>query len=297
MILTMSNRISLLIEDAGLSSPLPEKVLAGHHRHDEVQHGQCVNGRAWHNHTAGHNHPGGVGGPLKWLFPLEQKIKNIEGLNTLGKQFLLLVSNLTPAVFALDILKPFNVTPYVASPLAISAMHITNRGKDQLHKLLFTVLSSEGIIALQKLVNLPRILIRPIMALAVYFIERDRKNLISKNSIYQDLAKLLKLQAQINTIPWLAGELTHKLKEMNESAQNVITRGLSNIGISAFHIVSLSLGFMGLGHLVDKLSHSLKLSSEDSLTTKTEAVVCSCCGSPVCIAEAASEVGSVSALG
>ncbi len=250
---------------------------------------------------------------IKNLFPLEGKIKDLKVNNTV-KQLLTMASNLTPALGVSEITGALHTNPFISSPLAISAMHLTNRGTDQLPKLLFTALSSIGVIAAQRFAHLPRILIRPVMALAVFFIERNGS---SKEHTHNDQCShennhshkeksdskikkgdwinLLKLQGQINTVPWLANLYTSKLKSLNEQNDNLITRFLGHIGISASHIAGLSLGFVGLGHLIDKSLVEFKvLSDKESVAMRAEGAVCACCGAPVCVAEAASEAGAIS---
>jgi hypothetical protein len=239
--------------------------------------------------------------------------KNIEVNQTL-KQLLLMVTNLTPALAASEVMKPFEVSSFIASPVAISAMHFTNRGISQLPKWVFTSLSSVGIVALQKFANLPRALIRPLMALAVFFIERNGKNeknniphvhdencehrvdpMSQQSSFKSDLLKLVKLQGQINTVPWIINSLTDKLSEKIGSYDNFLTRVLGKVGTFIFQIGGLSVGFVGVGKLLDKLFTRFNLvSNEDALAMRTEGAVCACCGAPVCVAEVASEVGSMS---
>ncbi len=255
----------------------------------------------------------------KSLFPLEEKIKELK-VNNFTKQFLTMISNLTPAIGVSEITGAFHVDSLISSPLAISSMHLTNRGtnKEHLPKLFLTALSSIGIISAQKFVTLPRILIRPVMALAVFFIEKngskkehvhtencnhdhdhDHKDKNIKKENYEitksDWINLAKLQGQINTVPWLANLYTKRLKEMNESNDGMINKFLGSIGISALHIAGLSLGFVGLGHLIDKSLVEFKvLSDKESIAMRAEGAVCACCGAPVCVAEAASEAGVMS---
>ncbi len=246
------------------------------------------------------------------LFPLEETIKGLNTNKTI-KQILTMVSNLTPAMTVSEIAGAFHLNSLIASPLAISAMHLTNRGTNNEHlpKLFLTALSSLGVISAQKFVNLPRLLIRPFMALAVFFIEKNGKPLNSKeiksemdnkshkekfdfNVSKGDWINLLKLQGQINTIPWLANLFTGNLKELNEENSG-INKVLGKIGISALHIVSLSLGFTGLGALIDKsLTYFKVVSDKESIAMRAEGAVCACCGAPVCVAEAASEAGAMS---
>ena len=303
------------------SLPKGKKTGPTHEHHDGKCSDVTCETAAAHNHWTDYGCLGCIKDYLKTLLPFEEKIKNLEVGNT-AKQLLLMTSNLTPAVVIAEILKPFHITPFIASPVAISAMHLTNRGTNQLSKLLFTSLSSLGITALQKFINLPRILIRPIMALAVFFIERTGKSQINEsNHVHTEECKhpehdeepehnhnldstknawikLLKLQGQINTVPWIVNFFTNKLKEKNAD-NSMFVKFFNHIGITALQIGALSLGFTGLGHVIDKALLKFNLiSGEESEAMRAEgAVVCSCgCGAPVCVAETASEVGSLVAV-
>ncbi len=282
------------------------------HEHDYCPEPTCEV-LAKHNHrTEDGDCLGCIKDYLEKLFPLEETIKNLQvggkEINKTTKQLLLMVSNLTPAIAMSEILKPFHVDSFIASPLAISAMHLTNRGTNQLHKLLFTGLSSIGVIALQKFAQLPRILIRPVMALAVFFIEKNGKHVHTEECNHDehidhqqisksDWIKLLKLQGQINTVPQIINFALSRLRESNESNDSFFKKFLGKVGISALQIIGLSLGFVGIGHLIDKLLVQFNfVSSEESLAMRAEGAVCACCGAPVCVAETASE-SAVIALG
>jgi len=235
-------------------------------------------------HPHGHTMPPNI-------IPFEQYLNNKLKNQNLLKQFLLMISNLTPAIVVSNLLKPLHASSFISSPLAISAMHLTNRGTKQLNKLLFTSLSSVGLIAIQKFLNLPRLFIRPLMALAVFFIERNGKKVSQK----QELANLIKLQGQIISVPYIVNSITNKLHEANDSTDSILKRFLVHVGISVGQILGLSLGFIGAGKLIDKtLLHFKFISNEDFLATRTEGAVCACCGAPVCVAEAASEASSIS---
>ncbi len=269
-----------------------------------------------HNHWTTEGCLGCIKDYFESLFPLEQKIAELkiqgEEIGTNTKQFLLMVSNLTPAIAMSEILKPFHVDSFVASPLAISAMHLANRGTDKLHKLGFTSLSSIVLIAMQKFMGLPRTLIRPIMALAVFFIEKngkkekhvhsedckhehekEHKEIHSHNEKKEEWLKLLKLQGQINTVPSIVNFGISKLREINESNESLLGKFASHIGISALQILGLSGGFLGIGKLIDKLLLKLNFITSDELAMRAEGAVCACCGAPVCVAETASESAAI----
>ena len=307
----------------GLGNQLPilnNGVGPNHHEHDGDCPEPACEVAVPHNHRT---EEGGCLGCIKdyleKLFPLEETIKNLHSggkeINKTTKQLLLMASNLTPAIAMSEILKPFHVDSLIASPLAISAMHLTNRGTKQLPKLAFTALSSIGVIALQKFASLPRLLIRPIMALAVFFIERNGKHVHTEECKHHDhehqhieqkpnlipekteWINLLKLQGQINTVPQIINFALSKLRESNESSDSFFKKFLGKVGISTLQIAGLSLGFSGMGHLIDKLLVQFNfVSNEESLAMRAEGAVCACCGAPVCVAETASESASI-ALG
>ncbi len=325
-----------VLHEAPSSRTNGKKIGPNHAEHDGDCSDPTCSVEAPHNHTSENGCLSCIKEYLENLFPLEHTIKELKSVNSIGKQLLLMASNLTPAIAMTEILKPFHVDSFIASPLAISAMHLTNRGTNHLHKLLFTSLSSVGVVALQKFANLPRILIRPIMALAVFFIEKTGKEKhIDKRHIHTaecdhshhehdhvhtaecnhthevthdekkskdswiskaEWIKLAKLQGQINTVPSIVNFGINKLREANDMNDNWAKKFLGNIGISALQIAALSLGFVGLGHLIDKMLLKFNfVSNEESLAMRAEGAVCACCGAPVCVAEAASEVGSIAA--
>ncbi len=332
-----------------------------HHEHDGDCNEPTCSLEVPHNHTSEYGCVSCIKDYLNKFFPLEKTIKDLNISNN-SKQFLSMISNLVPAIGVSNIASSIHLDSLVASPLAISAMHFTNRGKNQLHKLLFTALSSIGLIAAQKFLSLPRMLIRPVMALAVFFIEKNNKKEEhvhtdecdhdhdehvhehtnechdehvhehtdecnhehvpgtksadqqhistsahhsqsshpqsgrgSPSAAKNDLINLGKLQVQINTVPWAVNLLVNKLREKNDASDNVFYKTLGKIGIFTTHILGLSGGFIVSGSLINKLLlHLGVISDAESLAMRAEGSVCACCGAPVCISEAASEVGALS---
>ncbi len=293
------------------------RIGKSHDKHDGKCPDPTCGEKISHNHWTSEGCLGCIKDYFESLFPLEKKIAGLkiqgEEIGTNTKQFLLMLSNLTPAIAMSEILKPLHVDSFVASPLAISAMHLANRGTDKLHKLGLTSLSSVGVIALQRFMGLPRLLIRPIMALAVFFIEKngkekhvhtedckheehehekEHKNVHEHNEKAEWL-KLLKLQGQINTVPSIVNFGISKLREMNESNGSLLGKFTSHIGISALQILGLSGGFLGVGKLIDNILLKLNFVTSDELAMRAEGAVCACCGAPVCVAETASESAAI----
>ena len=142
------------------------------HSHDHLtikrheKNGHACDGACFITNPHGHR-------ILSKVFPFEEKIKNLK-VGNLTKQLLTMVSNLSPAIGVSEIAGALHLNSFIASPLAISSMHLTNRGtnKEHLPKLFLTALSSIGVLAIQKFIDLPHILIRPAMAFAVFFIEK-----------------------------------------------------------------------------------------------------------------------------
>ncbi|MBI3591614.1 MAG: hypothetical protein HY094_09605 [Candidatus Melainabacteria bacterium] len=301
-------KVTGIIEKTTLNPPF-DKVGPNHPDHDGICSDSTCKEKISHNHWTDYGCLSCVKDYLEKIFPFEQKINTLKFSPTI-KQLLLMASNLTPAIATSEVLKPLHVSSFIASPLAISAMHFANRGKDKLHKLFFTSLSSIGVLALQKFASLPRILTRPILATAVFFVERNNgkheshtdhthteecnhdENKLKKS----DLIKLLKIQGQINTVPWVINSLANKLKASNNESDNLITKFFGHVGISAIQIAGLSLGFVGLGKLIDKLLLKFNyINNEESLVMRAEGAVCACCGAPVCVVESTSEVASMAA--
>ena len=243
---------------------------------------------------------------LKKIFPFETKIKHLK-TNQPVKEFLLMLSNLTPAILVSKTVGNYGVSNYISSPLSLASMHFLNRGFDRskLPKFLLTGLSSLELMLIKQLTSLSDLLTRPIMACLVFFIEKNSKHIHNhksskhthKNSLplvsKNDLLKLLKLQIQINTVPYISKFLTSKLPDKILIGENVISRFLNSAVITSFQILSLSFGFLGLGKLIDPILNSNKTIGKDSvLTSRAEAGACACCGAPVCVVEAASEATS-----
>ncbi len=251
---------------------------------------------------------------LSKIFPLEEKIRNLKTNNHI-KQFLINISYLTPALITSNlanlILTPLHgekVTPFIASPLTIASMFLSNKGVKKLNPLTPILISLGSIInlTLQRLINMPKQLTRPFMALAVHIATKftkeehvhehpeDKKH-HSHSSVFskEDLIKQGRLQILVNVVPWINNILIKKLEEVNHNSSNFINKYLGKIGIMATQILGLSTGFSVLGYILDKGLEKLKLikSTNSSEAAQAESV-CACCGAPVCVAEAASEASS-----
>src|SRR3989338_6434848 len=239
-------------------------------------------------------------------------------LNNLAKQFLVTVGFLGTAIPVAKIastgLKYLNLNGFVSSlitaPLSISAMHFLNRGNKNLDKWGLTVGSSAAALGLTQIISMPRFMLRFIMCFAVFFIERLRPEQINTHNnnkehkhdnhcnhtehkethkaklTKNDFINLGKVQALILTVPQLVDYFVGKLEAKNNENDNFIKRFLGRIGITVFHVLSLSLGFVGLGRLIDAGIKQFNLKPNEGTTAgKAEAVidVCAHCGVPGCI--------------
>ena len=247
---------------------------------------------------------------FKGIFPLQEKISK-SNLNNLAKQFLVTAGFLGTAIPVAKIASTgfsyLNLNSFVSSlitaPLSISTMHFLNRGTKNLDKWGLTVASSAGALSLTQIIPMPRFMLRFIMCFAVFFIERLRpdskehkhdnhcnhnehketqKTKLTKN----DFISLGKVQALILTVPQLVDYFVDKLETKNNENDNFIKRFLGRIGITVFHVLSLSLGFVGAGKLIDAGIKQFNLKPNEGTTAgKAEAVidVCAHCGIPGCI--------------
>ena len=134
------------------------------------------------------------------------------------------------------------------------------------------------------------------MCFAVFFIERllpDQLTHANKKSNKtpdklnkKDLINFGKVQVLILGIPPVIDYLVNKLSAKNNENNNLILRTLGNVGITIFHVLGLSLGFVSLGKLLDFAFKELKIKSNTEVAApKAESIVevCAHCGVPGCI--------------
>ena len=251
--------------------------------------------------------------------PLEKHLNKLG--NGFSKQIALMVSNLTPAFVVSELLNIFNTSPFIKSPVSIFSMHLLNKGNEKVHKPFLTSIGSIGILALQKFVGLPRALIRPLMAIAVFAVEKifpDKSNNNSHERHHQmgnisrkdehknhehtedGIALLLglgKLEVLMNTVPLVVDYLSGRLFEDKVSSSNNFLDKVTNTALNVlFKIGALSLGFTGAGNLINLLLKNIARNIGDkNLAAKIEGVVCACCGGVVCVSEVSAE-GAVEAV-
>ena len=265
----------------------PKLVNCNHHE----CHDKSCGVQAPHAHPpAGHEHD-------SCLTCMRDHIKG------LTKQFLTTTSFLGTAIptakLASSLLKRLNLNSFVSSlitaPLSISTMHFFNRGTKNLDKLGLTACSSIGALGLTKIMNMQKFFLRPVMCLAVFLIEKLRPEQINNHNenktpklTKNDLVNLLKVQSLILTVPAAVGYFINKLENSNDQNNGFVNRFLGNIGITAFQVLSLSFGFVGLGKLIDTGIKHFNLKTNEgtmAMAGKVEAVidVCAHCGIPGCI--------------
>ena len=293
-----------------------------HHR----CHEKTCNIKAPHAHTIpGHKHDDCltcVRDHLRNIFPLQEKISK-SNLPGLIKQFLVTTGFLGTAIPVAKIasagLRFLNINNFISSlitaPASISAMHFLNRGNKNLDKWGLTVASSAGALGLAQIITMPRFLLRFIMCFAVFFIERLRPEQTNNNHEHhdhnsshcsnphhkhesdhshskknnlkkEDFINLGKVQALILTVPQVVDYFVDKLESKNNTQDNFLKRFLGKVGITVFHVLSLSAGFVGLGRLLDLGIKQFNLKPNEGTTVgKAEAVidVCAHCGVPGCI--------------
>lgn len=120
---------------------------------------------------------------IKSIFPFEKNILAIDKkkISATSRQFMIMASNLTPALVSSELTSSLKFSPFLGAPISISTMHLTNRGTGQLPKLFLNSFSSVSVLGLQKFLSLPKFLIRPILAAAIFFVEHFGDSLSRKS--------------------------------------------------------------------------------------------------------------------
>lgn len=237
------------------------------------------------------------------VFPLQEKISRLK-INNFLKQIFITTAFLGTAIPIAKVLSKgfkyldFNsfISRFIIASSSVTTMHVTNRGFKNFDKLGLTVGSSAVALGLRSLINTPRFLLRSLMCFAVFFIERLIPDELSRSNNHtnktqdklnkKDFMNFSKVQMLILSIPSLIDYMVDKLSVKNSENNNFILRSLGNIGITVFHVLGLSLGFVALGKLFDFTFKDSKLKSNGETTAgKTESVVdvCAHCGVPGCI--------------
>jgi len=254
-------------------------------------------------------------------FPLEKLYTNKNGET---KQFASMLTNLSPAFIISEALTPFEISPFIKSPISIFSMYLSNRGLDKIHKPILTSLGSLGILSLQQFAGMSRKLLRPLMALAVFTIERlfpdhDTKtheehnehdacshdhNNEEKHEHEQTMESTLfglgSLELQINTIAPAIDFLSEKIfNEYIPFSESLLSKFLKSVSSTTFKILGLSGGFLGAGKLIQEAIKKLAKDKDNfgwlgQLAGRVEGFVCGCCGGIVCVSEVSAE-GSVEA--
>ena len=264
-------------------------------KHEKTGH-QCEEDSCNINHSHGHR--------VNKIFPFEERI-NALNINLFLKEILLNISYLTPAILVsrvstklLSFVTGEKAIPYIVSPLSVSSMFLSNKGLKEIHKPVLISLSSIFLIALKQLVNLPRWLMRTLVALAVDMINKigkDKQTSSDKSLTKEDLIKHIRLQTLVNLVPPGINFFLNKITEKFSYLTSPVGKVLTDTSLIFAQIAGLAFGFSSFGYLIDKgLKRFDLITNGENLAGKTESTVCACCGAPFCVAEAASEVGSLS---
>jgi hypothetical protein len=301
----------------GQSNSFPGLTVLQDEKHEHSHNCSCA-----HHHT--HSEPQAeVKTEASCFFtkylPLEKLYTNENGKT---KQFISMLTNLSPAFIASEILTPFEVSPFIKSPVSIFSMYLSNRGINKIHKPILTSLGSLGILSLQQFAGMSRKLLRPLMALAVFVIERlfpdhdikthkecnehddcnhkhDHKN-EHNQTIESTLFGLGSLELQINTIAPAIDFLSEKIfNEYIPFGESFLSKFSKSILSTTFKVLGLSGGFLGAGKLIQEAIKKLAKDKDNlgwlgQLAGRVEGFVCGCCGGIVCVSEVSTE-GSVEA--
>ena len=247
---------------------------------------------------------------LRKIFPIQEKILESEKLNPTEKEIFItgsfLVSSIPIAKIASAVLQKFDLNPFANSLISgvtsITSMHFANRGKKNLDKFAMLLGSCAAVLGLQRIVEIPRPLIRSIMAIPIFLIERLVPDKITKHEHHQehkeeahikqltkkDLLSFAKVQSLILSVPSIADYINHKIKEKIPARDGFINSLFSNILLTVIQIGTLTAGFVGIGKALDKgIAKLFPDIAVDKNTTgsKTESTIAVCehCGIPGCI--------------
>lgn len=258
-------------------------------------------------------------------FPLNNLFHNIQpttALESFGKQLLIMIANLFPALSVSEILdtggKAFNADLIVDFLKPIGAI-ITRQGtvdginKKNAYKAILGSLSAVTLLGANKLFNMPRFLLRPVLAIFLFGIEElgkvkellgykdhnhedhipDSCHLKDHNeSAYNHNPSLKELftglgilEVQLNTVTPIVSKLSNKIFET--------TGFVARINKVLFNTLFLSLGFVGLGEgLKLTAKHFSKSSNIDWLKDLSKVIgntLCGCCGAVGACTNAAAE--------
>ncbi len=288
------------LEDNGIA-PITKKLHAHDHAcHDHTcsehgtPHGHIVQPETHkHDHKCNHHHHEAK--------PQHNTLETIVANSTMPQWFKELVLNtsfLTPAFFTNYILKAAPLPKLIKTWLAVTAMHITNRGNSKLGRLGLTYLAS-GLASFDRSLkgdspykfNLTRFLATSCIALIEKFAGDHKPNL--KKSGYDNAISEIKTISSNLTKPNKWRELIPSLLNIEAKVQLVAPtvsyivsklpgKNTSRFVKTALQALLISVSFVGSDAILRLLGKSL---GQESLASAVGAM-CGCCGSPVCAAAA-----------
>ena len=252
--------------------------------------------------------------PLTNLF---QGIKPKTALGTFGKQLLMMFSNLLPALSTSEVLDKggeildadliFDFLKPIGAIVSRQGV-VDGINKNNYHKAALASISAVSLLGANKFLNLPRFLMRPLLAVFLFGIEElgrvkelmgykengngecksqkcSHKHQHHKPSWGQLFTGLGILEVQLNTIAPIVSKLSNKIFE----SKNFITRATKVL----FNTLFLSTGFVSLGEgLKYAAKHFSKSSNMDWLKDISKVIgntMCGCCGAVGACATAAAE--------
>ena len=299
-----------------LSPAIPHgKIIRDYHVNDDsFKHNKT------HHHEEEHNHNHTTPENQKSYFPLIHLFKEIKPrtkLESFGKQLLMMSSNLLPALTVSEVLdaagKTINadlVFDFLKPIGAITSRQgiIDGINKNNSHKAVLASASAVVLLGANKFFNMPRFLLRPLLAVLLFGIEESGKvkelmgfkkaedkectsnkcnhkhNHDHKSSWGQLFTGLGILEVQLNTIAPIVSKLSSKVFE----STNFVTRASKIL----FNTLFLSLGFTGLGEGLKYATKHLSTSETNWLKDLSKVIantMCGCCGAVGACANAAAE--------
>ena len=246
--------------------------------------------------------------PLNNLFArLEEKDGWTKGFKGLSKQFLMMFSNLLPALTVNEAIgsigtrssfeKQFDFLIRPATAIFTRQTIVDGINKKNVYKPIAASISAIAMLKAQQAFGLPKFLLRPLLAVFMFAIQEFNsiKQLIgikstdtthNKNNDCKEKhdhdhkpewgklsAGLGVIELQLNTVAPIVDKISSFIFKD--------TSGLiSSIGKVLFNSTALSAGFTGIGELLVKGINKLSKNFEwlKQLAVKIEAIICPCCG-------------------
>ncbi len=269
------------------------------HGHDHKHGESCSHHDHKHDHGHDHHHHHHE---QETIWPLEDFLANMKAPQWL-REFSLNTSFLAPAFISSELVEKLPMPNFLKSWIAISSMHLLNRGHTKLTKLGLSYLVSGAASGARSnlegqnsfIQNIPRALATAAIAIIEKFatlhhhgnkdyftMMKDEastfiKNLGSIKQWQELLPGLLNIETKVQVVAPLMKMLTAALTENLPS-------GIKNLVDTGSKILLTSASFVGVDRILESLAKAFY--GKDSQIAASFGAACGCCGSPVCAAAA-----------